>query len=387
MAALVSCKNNEPKATTPWGTPIEEVETGGDTESATTDGRFTLNDIIDGGELIMLTVSGPTTYYDYHGHGMGLEYLLCEKFTQSIGVGLRVEVCKDTTEMVKRLLQGEGDIIAYPMSIATKGLAACGVKADSTHTGWLVSSANTELADTLRHWFKPQMIAEIQRQERYLLSSASIKRHVYSPMLNRSKGVISRYDTYFRRYAPIARMDWRLMAAQCYQESTFDPMARSWAGACGLMQIMPQTADHIGLPRAELFNAERNIEASARYMAELSRSFSDVGNIYERMNFVLAAYNGGSYHVRDAMALARKHGGNPHRWSDVSIWILRLQQPQFYNDPVVKHGYMRGSETEGYVRSIRARYNTYRGVGGGGFSSSSFATPEPRKSKHGNRFK
>ncbi|MBQ4025842.1 MAG: transglycosylase SLT domain-containing protein, partial [Treponema sp.] len=28
--------------------------------------------------------------------------------------------------------------------------------------------------------------------------------------------------------------DWRLMAAQCYQESTFDPQAKSWAGACGL---------------------------------------------------------------------------------------------------------------------------------------------------------
>ena len=54
--------------------------------------------------------------------------------------------------------------------------------------------------------------------------------------------VIWHYDAYFQRYAPIARFDWRLLAAQCYQESTFDPNARSWAGASGLMQIMPKTA-------------------------------------------------------------------------------------------------------------------------------------------------
>lgn len=62
----------------------------------------------------MLTVNGPTTYYDYHSHGMGLQYLLCEKFAQQIGVSLRVEECKDTAEMVRKLEKGEGDVIAVP---------------------------------------------------------------------------------------------------------------------------------------------------------------------------------------------------------------------------------------------------------------------------------
>ena len=56
----------------------------------------------------------------------------------------------------------------------------------------------------------------------------------------------------FKRYAPIARFDWRLLAAQCYQESTFDPNARSWAGASGLMQIMPKTAKHLGLEMEDI---------------------------------------------------------------------------------------------------------------------------------------
>ena len=98
---------------TPWGTVI-----GGDS-AATTNTRFSLDDIVNNGEMIMLTMTGPETYYDYRGHGMGLQYLLCEKFAQSIGVSLRVEVCKDTAEMVKRLNNGDGDIIAYPLMLGS----------------------------------------------------------------------------------------------------------------------------------------------------------------------------------------------------------------------------------------------------------------------------
>ena len=80
------------------------------------------------------------------------------------------------------------------------------------------------------------------------------------------------------------------------------------------------------------------------------------------MNFVLASYNGGYHHIRDAMALTGKFGGNPKRWNDVSQYVLKLSTPQFYNDPVVKYGYMRGSETEDYVRKIRQRWQSYKGV-------------------------
>lgn len=76
---------------------------------------LSLEDIQANGELIMLTVNGPTTYYDYRSHGMGLQYLLCEKFAQQIGVSLRVEECKDTAEMVRKLEKGEGDVIAVPL--------------------------------------------------------------------------------------------------------------------------------------------------------------------------------------------------------------------------------------------------------------------------------
>lgn len=401
LILLGSCEEKKPQQElTPWGTPIGEVEGMSDgeeegaDESANKNKRqkgFSLEDIQENGELIMLTVNGPTTYYDYHNHGMGLQYLLCEKFAQQIGVSLRVEECKDTTEMIQKLTKGEGDIIAVPLSRKqTKGdLLFCGVTPDSTRTQWAVVGGNKSLADTLNGWFKPKMIAETKKEENWLLSSASVTRHVYSPFLNRSKGVISRYDHLFQRYSGTARMDWRLMAAQCYQESCFDPNAKSWAGACGLMQIMPSTADHLGLPMSAIHDAESNVAAAAKYMAELQGHFSDIGDPTQRVLFALAAYNGGFHHIRDAMNLTRKHGGNPYNWGHVREYVLRLAQPAYYRDSVVKYGFMRGTETADYVDRIRARWSEYcggasfhdsyrggsRGIGGGAFHGA------PMKSK------
>ena len=59
------------------------------------------------------------------------------------------------------------------------------------------------------------------------------------------------------------------------------------------------------------------------------------------------------------MRLAERDHRNPHRWADVQQYVLRLSQPQYYQDTLVRHGYMRGTETADYVDRIRARYQQY----------------------------
>lgn len=375
--SVVSCAEQQRSDVTPWGSALGQ-------DTVPSNSAFGLNDIINNGEIIMLTISGPETYYDYHGKGMGLQYLLCEQFAQALGVSLRVELCRDTTELITRIKNGDGDIVAFQLPQTFKGVCFAGATQNSGKTGWAVQPDNKELADTLNRWFKPEMIAEITQRERFLLSTRSVTRRVYSPMLNRSQGIISRYDHYFQRYAPIARWDWRLMAAQCYQESTFDPMAQSWAGARGLMQIMPATATHLGLPLGSIHNPEDNIAAAAKYIKELNTRFADVP-ASERVSYVLASYNGGHYHIRDAMALARKNGKDPNRWENVKEFVLKLSNPAYYRDKVVKYGYMRGSETVDYVEKINSRWAQYRGVARGG--SGAFMSPSvPERAKRGNRW-
>lgn len=375
--SVVSCAEQQRSDVTPWGSALGQ-------DTVPSNSAFGLNDIVNNGEIIMLTISGPETYYDYHGKGMGLQYLLCEQFAQALGVSLRVELCRDTTELITRIKNGDGDIVAFQLPQTLKGVCFAGATQNSGKTGWAVQPDNKELADTLNRWFKPEMIAEITQRERFLLSTRSVTRRVYSPMLNRSQGIISRYDHYFQRYAPIARWDWRLMAAQCYQESTFDPMAQSWAGARGLMQIMPATATHLGLPLGSIHNPEDNIAAAAKYIKELNARFADVP-ASERVSYVLASYNGGHYHIRDAMALARKNGKDPNRWENVKEFVLKLSSPAYYRDKVVKYGYMRGSETVDYVEKINSRWAQYRGVARGG--SGAFMSPSvPERAKRGNRW-
>ena len=340
LILLCSCgQKKQETVVTPWGEIADTIPT---------DDSFDLDEIQRNGELIALTLTGPETYYDYRGKHLGAQYLLAQKFADKLGVSLRMEVCRDSAEMLQRLEDGEADLICYPMT--KKGL------------GWLVGDDKEDLEEELKAWYKPGMLAEVKKEEEFLLSNRAVRRRVFAPMLNRAGGVISHYDGYFQRYASTIRWDWRLLAAQCYQESTFDPKARSWAGASGLMQIMPGTADHLGLSRANIYDPEQNIAAAVRYLAELERNFSDIREHSERTKFVLAAYNGGHFHIRDAMALARKNGRNANSWREVESFVLGLSQPQYYNDPVVKNGYMRGSETVDYVRKIHERWNGYRGV-------------------------
>lgn len=336
MLLLVSCHQRQERVVTPYGSVLDSVEVTED---------FDLPDIQTNGELIMATVSGPDTYYDYRGRQLGTQYLICLHFADSLGVRLRIDVCRDSAELKQRLQDGEADLVAWP----TPGEIEVGAE-------------KPELAEELALWYHPDRIAAAKKEEQDLLTVKKVRRRIFSPMLDKRGGIISHYDQFFIAYSRDIRWDWRLLAAQCYQESTFDPKAVSFAGAKGLMQIMPGTADHLGVSRSRLYEPEANIAAATKYIAKLQRTFADIGDHYERTNFVLASYNGGAHHIRDAMALAKRDGKNNHRWGEVAPYVLKLAQPKYYNDPLVKYGYMRGSETVDYVSKIRQRFAGYQGV-------------------------
>lgn len=369
-ACFLSCGQQGHSVSAPWGDSIR-VEG----ETAFEEAEFDLDEIVSAGELIVLTVSGPDTYYDYHGVALGAHALLCQQLADTLGVRLRIEPCRDTAEVARRLAQGEADLAACPM---TEG--------DTLMAGWRVAADKPMLRAMLCQWYSPRRLDGARKKEQQMLSAARgmVRRRVASPMLNRSGGIISDYDASFRRHSQPIRWDWRLMAAQCYQESAFDARAVSWAGAKGLMQIMPGTADHLGLAPQDVFDPEQNIAAAARYLSELEGQFSDIRNRRERQFFVLAAYNGGTYHIRDAMALARRDGRFAGQWREVEPYVLKLSQPAYYQDTLVKHGYMRGNETVEYVRQIIQRYRQYQGV-----PAMHYGNAVPRKSmnaKHRGKF-
>lgn len=305
---------------------------------------YDLPQIQNAGTLIGITLNGPETYYEYHGQGMGTQFLLAEDFARHIGAKLQMETAPDTAALQARLAAGEVDFIALEMGEEKR---------------WQTRDNTPLLTQSIAEWWNPSRKKSLPSPT---IGNSGVKRKMQPVMCDRSRGVISAYDDLLIKGAESVGWDWRLLAAQCYQESGFDPQAESWMGARGLMQIMPATAREMGVQPGRLTDPAVNIRTAARYLNKLLRTFSDIKDPHERTLFVLAAYNGGALHIRDAMALTRKFGGNGHRWQEVSAYVLKLSEPQFYKDPAVSNGYMRGSETEAYVRQITERWQQYKGL-------------------------
>ena len=225
---------------------------------------------------------------------------------------------------------------------------------------WAVAPDKKWLADSINNWFAQASPQETNKE----LLKQFFEQSKFTPTVrfDFSKGYISQYDNLFKKYAPNIGWDWRLMAAQAYQESKFKPNARSWVGARGLMQIMPATARGYRTKVSQLNNPETSVKVATQLLDDLDgHLLKHVPNDAERRKFVIAAYNVGIAHVYDAIALAKKYGLNPEVWDDnVSKAILMKMNPKYYNDPVVKYGYCRGTETVDYVKKITNFYEHAR---------------------------
>jgi membrane-bound lytic murein transglycosylase F len=124
------------------------------------------------------------------------------------------------------------------------------------------------------------------------------------------------------------------------------------------MQIMPRTAKSL---KVNANDPRSSVEAACRYLWQMDETWKkSIANEDERIKFILASYNVGLGHVQDAVRLAEKYGDNPKSWNDVAYWLVRKSKRNVYNDPVVKHGYARGTEPVAYVDEILARFENYR---------------------------
>lgn len=228
---------------------------------------------------------------------------------------------------------------------------------------WAVNKNAPELLNAVNNWmigFKKT--AKYQRvYQKYFLNQRST--HIVDAGFHSIKGgQVSVYDDLIRKESARYNLDWRLIASLIYQESRFIPDAESWAGAMGLMQLMPETADRFGVQ--SITSPSENIRAGIQFLQWLDERMKPrVEDPAERLKFVLASYNVGIGHVLDAMSLAEKNGKNPQIWDDnVDYYILNKSNPKYYNDPVVKFGYCRGEEPFNYVKEILERYEHYRNV-------------------------
>ena len=211
--------------------------------------------------------------------------------------------------------------------------------------GWAVRRGDTALLAALDEFLDREyrgLFFNVVYQK-YFESPARIRRHREQRVDHESTGGLSPYDAIVRREAAAHGFDWPLVVSQMYQESRFDPKARSPAGALGLMQLLPRTAREFGA--SDPYDPEQAIHAATAYLAWLHSRLEPDLTVKDRMWFALAAYNAGLERLRDARRFAGELDLDPDRWfGNVEEGMWRL---------------VRGTETVRYVREIRERYRVY----------------------------
>lgn len=231
-------------------------------------------------------------------------------------------------------------------------------------SSWVVRRDTPQLADSLNSWFerKSDELVFLRIMKRYFEESKGFyedDRPSFSDVFG--PGLISPFDSFFRQEGKRLGIDWRLLAAVSYQESSFTTEGSSWAGAIGLMGLMPSTAASLGVTGDDIYDPGANIRAGATYLGNLLSTFRSIEDDGERVKMALAAYNGGIGHIYDARALAEKYDADKNVWDgNVERFVELKRLEQYYTDPVCKNGYFRGDETIRYVRAVIARWEHYR---------------------------
>lgn len=283
---------------------------------------------------------------------------------------VRVPGYIDTEKLIERVAKGEidytvaDDNIAHLNATYYPNIDVSVQLSFPQQVGWAVRQNSPQLLKEINGWLDHNHSSSIHAYiyNKYFKASKEQWQKFNGEYSSLQGNRISDYDELLQEYSKILDWDWRLLAAQMYQESKFRVDARSWAGAFGLMQLMPATAAAYGIgPESP---PEEQIRAAILYLSWLDDYWTPrIFDEKERVNFILASYNAGLGHVKDAMNLALSLGYDPQRWEgNVAECMLLKAQPDFYTADVVKHGYCRGQEPYDYVMKINRQYELYKKV-------------------------
>jgi membrane-bound lytic murein transglycosylase F len=431
--------------------------------------------ILDRGYLNALIDNNSVSYFIYRGEPLGYEYELLKRLSERLNVDLKITIISGVEDAIDRLNRGEGDILAFPLTITSERrqwidftethFTTSQVLVQKKPVGWeenpsmvedslvrnpaellgkevyvmkqsafverlrnlstelggeiLVkedsSGAETEslirqvqsgdikytvadqtfglvnatyypeldvktvlsvpqqiawglrhnspgLRDSINTW-----MADLKNSgrfkiiyDKYFNGLKTTRKRMQSDYNSVAGENLSRYDDLIKESASAIGWDWRLIASVTYQESGFNPKVESWAGAMGLMQLMPATVSQFKV--GNVMDPRQNIQAGVRVLKHLDGIWSrTVTDPDQRIKFVLASYNAGLSHVADARNLTRKYGKDPAVWDDnVEAYMQLLTESRYYRDGVVAAGYCRCEFPVRYVKEVLGRYEDYK---------------------------
>ena len=225
---------------------------------------------------------------------------------------------------------------------------------------WALRSTSPNLLQAVNSWLVEKKKVFIPRTyARYFLNSKNQYERTTNAYSSLGGNRISVYDELIQAQAQSLGWDWRLLAALVYKESRFDTTALSYAGAQGLLQLMPVTVERFGVTNPN--DPVESLKGGVKYLQYLDKFWMErVPETNERIKFILASYNIGQGHVDDAWRLTLKYRKNTQSWQEVSNFLNLKSDPKYYRDPVVKSGYAKGHIAVKYVRDVLALFQSYK---------------------------
>ena len=222
---------------------------------------------------------------------------------------------------------------------------------ESDALAWAVPRHADALAQTASDWLQSAAgqqarTAMKNRYYAYLPEFDFVDRRA---LVERIDTRLPRYDRLFERAGERHALPPLLLAAQAYQESKWDPRAKSPTGVRGLMMLTGRTAKAMDVDNR--LDPAQSIAGGARYLARMRERIDEAVPSPDRLLMALAAYNIGLAHLRDAQCLAERLGKDPHRWRDLKQVLPLLADKRYY--PSLKYGYARGHEPVRYIHRIR----------------------------------
>ena len=293
-----------------------------------------------------------------------------ERLEQLIAQGydLTVELHDDipTEELIQQVEKGKIEVTIADSNIAFRNrryypkIVVSGAINPEEHLGWAVHPNSYRLRRKINSFFQ-EIKANGTFQRIYNRYYANVDDFDFVDLRafhRRLKSRLPRYRPDIKAAAQTHGFDWRLITAQMYQESHFDPMARSHSGAYGLMQLTRSTAKSLGV--VNILNSKQNIHAGVQHLRDMYDLFDNIVGS-DRLFMALAAYNIGQGHIQDARKLARQMNLDPDKWASLTKTLPLLSYQKYYQK--AEYGYCRGSEPIEYVKQIMIYYDILRHQG------------------------
>lgn len=232
---------------------------------------------------------------------------------------------------------------------------------EASKVGWAVRNNAPDLLNEINTWlstFKKSTLSAVL-YEKYFLNKKNSYFRSNSPFSSISGNRISVFDEMIKKGAENLGWDWRLLAALVFKESRFDTAAVSYAGASGLLQLMPVTLERFGVDDPS--DPHQSLMGGVNYLKYLDKYWMKrVPEVNERIKFILASYNVGHGHVEDSWRLALNAGTDTSLWENVASFLEQKSNPEIFNDPLVKSGYAKGHVAVRYVDEVINLYESYK---------------------------